>query len=103
MRESDGLAMSSRNALLKPAERETAAGLFRLLEDLAKAIASDAPVIPAVDRMVLDLKLSGFGPVDYVAYVDGESLEPLDRFREGGRLIAAAFLGGVRLIDNLPV
>jgi pantoate--beta-alanine ligase len=53
--------------------------------------------------MIRDLSQSGFGPIDYVAYVDSETLEPLDRFREGGRLLAAGFLGKVRLIDNLAV
>ena len=57
----------------------------------------------AIERAVAGLKQAGFGPVDYLAYVDGDSLEPLDRYREGGRLIAAAFLGGVRLIDNISV
>jgi pantothenate synthetase len=39
--------------------------------------------------------------VDYLALVDGESLAAIDRKREGGRLIAAAQLGSVRLLDNL--
>jgi pantoate--beta-alanine ligase len=103
VRESDGLAMSSRNSLLSPAERERAPTLFRLLAQLAKVIASDAPVSPAVEQMVQDLKQDGFDSVDYVAYVDGETLEPLTQFREGGRLLAAAFLGSVRLIDNIAV
>jgi pantoate--beta-alanine ligase len=103
VRESDGLAMSSRNSLLSPAERERAPALFRLLVQLAKAIASDAPISFAVEKMVHDLKQDGFDSVDYVAYVDGETLEPLTQFREGGRLLAAAFLGSVRLIDNIAV
>jgi pantoate--beta-alanine ligase len=103
MRESDGLAMSSRNALLSAENREIAPRLFSLLGDLASAIARDVPAGPEIGKTIDKLKLSGFGPVDYVAYVDGESLEPLDHFREAGRLIAAAFLGDVRLIDNLPV
>lgn len=102
-RERDGLAMSSRNALLSPLERERAPDLYRRLSDLADSIASGAPVMPAIDATISDLERTGFGPVDYIAYVDGETLEPMDRFREGGRLVAAAFLGRVRLIDNLPV
>ena len=103
VRESDGLAMSSRNVLLSPAEREKAPGLFRLLEGLANAIARGEPVAGLMERTIHDLDRNGFGPVDYVAYVDEATLEPMDRFHEGGRLLAAAFLGKVRLIDNLAV
>ena len=103
VRESDGLAMSSRNALLDPAERAKAPALFRLLRELARAVAKGESAVPLIERMIRDLSQSGFGPIDYVAYVDSETLEPLDRFREGGRLLAAGFLGKVRLIDNLAV
>ncbi|HEU0310547.1 MAG TPA: pantoate--beta-alanine ligase [Sphingomicrobium sp.] len=103
VREEDGLAMSSRNALLSEDDRRIAAGLFSQLSDLGTAIAGGAPVGPLIDRCIDDLKEAGFGPVDYVAYVDGASLEPLECYRTGGRLIAAAFLGNVRLIDNISV
>jgi pantoate--beta-alanine ligase len=103
VRDGDGLAMSSRNALLSPAEREKALALFRLLVDLADAIAGGEAVRPLIEKTVRNLSRNGFGPIDYVAYVDGATLEPLDRFHKGGRLLAAAFLGKVRLIDNLAV
>jgi pantoate--beta-alanine ligase len=103
VREDDGLAMSSRNLLLAPAEREQAPTLFRVLGDLSDVIAEDRPVAPAVESAIDALRQSGFGPIDYIAYVDGETLDPLDCYREGGRLIAAASLGSVRLIDSLEV
>ena len=103
IRESDGLAMSSRNALLSAEDREKAAGLSRSLNELASAIVSGEAVASAIDHCIDELKTGGFGPIDYVAYVDGDSLEPLGRYRAGGRLIAAAFLGNVRLIDNISV
>jgi pantoate--beta-alanine ligase len=103
MRESDGLAMSSRNALLSSKNREKAPRLFSLLADLANAIAREGAAPILIERTVESLKQNGFGPVDYLAYVDGETLEPLDRYLKGGRLIAAAFLGNVRLIDNVAV
>ncbi len=103
IREPDHLAMSSRNALLSPEERERAPSLTWLLGDVANAIARGVDVRPVLDRAVDNLKRAGFGPIDYIAYVDGDSLEPLDRYRSGGRLIAAAFLGNVRLIDNIRV
>ena len=103
IRESDGLAMSSRNALLLAAERERAAGIYWLLGDAAGAISHGGKPGPAIEMAIRNMRENGFGPIDYVAYVDGDSLEPLDEFREGGRLIAAAFLGKVRLIDNIRV
>ena len=103
VRESDGLAMSSRNTLLTPAERERAPTLFRALGELGQAIADGRPIAPAIETAVEDLRQNGFGRVDYIAYVDGDTLEPLGSYRKGGRLIAAAFLGTVRLIDNIPV
>lgn len=103
VRESDGLAMSSRNALLSAEDREIAPRLFSLLGDLASAIARGAPAGPEIGRAIDKLKQSGFGPIDYLAYVDGQTLELLNEYKEGGRLIAAAFLGSVRLIDNLGV
>jgi pantoate--beta-alanine ligase len=103
VREGDGLAMSSRNALLSPEEREKAPRLFELLGAVAEAIGGGADSRPVIERAIDRLHHAGFGPIDYVAYVDGDSLEPLDRYREGGRLIAAAFLGKTRLIDNISV
>ena len=101
VREPDGLAMSSRNALLGTADRAKAPALFRELGGLAEAIAGgknvDSSVLSAIDNLIHN----GFGPVDYVAYVDAQTLAPMANYREGGRLIAAAFLGSVRLIDNL--
>jgi len=103
IREKDRLAMSSRNALLSQEARETAPALFRLLGELAGAIAEGADPANEIGRMIGRLGEAGFGPIDYVAYVDGDSLEPLDHYQDGGRLIAAAYLGGVRLIDNMRV
>ena len=103
IREQDGLAMSSRNALLDPDRRGRASAMFRLLGELARSIIDGEAIDPAIERCKRWLAESGFGPIDYVAYVDGDSLEPLDSFRDGGRLIAAAFLGDVRLIDNVSV
>jgi pantoate--beta-alanine ligase len=103
VRENDGLAMSSRNALLNEDERSRAPALAQSLENAAMAIGRGEDVSSALDRIRDDLGKAGFGPVDYVAYVDGDSLEPLDEFGDGGRLITAAFLGKVRLIDNMRV
>ena len=103
VRENDGLAMSSRNVLLSADERSRAPGLARALEQAGTEIGRGGDVSAALERAAADAGRAGFGPIDYLAYVDADSLEPLQEFREGGRLIAAAFLGGVRLIDNVRV
>jgi pantoate--beta-alanine ligase len=103
IREENGLAMSSRNALLSEEERGMAPAMFRLLGEAAEEIGRGGDPGLATERAMAGLIRTGFGPVDYLAFVDGDSLEPLDRYRAGGRLIAAAFLGKVRLIDNMSV
>ena len=103
VRESDGLAMSSRNALLSADERSKAPSLFAQLKEVADAIIGGAAVDFATKSAADNLLRNGFGPVDYVAYVDGQTLEPIGEYCAGGRLIAAAFLGRVRLIDNIAV
>jgi len=103
VRDSDGLAMSSRNALLSPQERAKAPSLFQQLSKLAEAISGGLSADSATKSATDNLIRNGFGPVDYVAYVDGQTLEPIGKYREGGRVIAAGFLGSVRLIDNVAV
>jgi len=103
VREVDGLAMSSRNALLSAEERERAPRLHEALAKAAGEIADGGSVEGALSAAKKTIAETGFGRVDYLAYVDGATLDPLDKHREGGRLIAAAFLGKVRLIDNLRV
>lgn len=103
VREDDGLAMSSRNALLAAADRARAHKLPKVLDEAGRRIAGGQPVGAVLDESLESLSDAGFGPVDYVAYVDGATLDPIDNYRDGGRLIAAAFLGNVRLIDNISV
>lgn len=103
VRAADGLALSSRNALLGEEQRHAAVALPNALTAAAAAIAGGDGVGDALDRAVASLSDAGFGPVDYVAYVDADTLEPLETAHPNGRLIAAAFLGKIRLIDNIRV
>ena len=77
--------------------------LARALEQAATAIGRGDDLSQALSSARSEIGRAGFGPIDYLAYVDAHSLEPLEKFRDGGRLIAAAFLGKVRLIDNMRV
>jgi len=103
VRAEDGLALSSRNALLGEADRRTAVALSAALQAAAADMARGAPVGAALNDAIRSVKKAGFGPIDYIAYVDDATLEPLEQAKPGGRLIAAAFLGEIRLIDNIRV
>ena len=101
LREADGLAMSSRNRFLDADERRRAPALHRCLLRTAAAI-FDGDAVPVVlDTAREDLILRGF-VVDYLALVDGPSLRAIETPAPGSRLIAAARLGSVRLLDNVP-
>ncbi len=102
VREPDGLALSSRNRFLSADERAVAPLLHATLAHAAARISDGAPILPALDAAKLTLQDAKFTP-DYVTLVGAETLEPLDMFTKPARLIAAARLGSVRLLDNLPV
>jgi pantoate--beta-alanine ligase len=104
IREADGLAMSSRNRFLSAGDRATAPMLLRVMTEAVQAITFGAPV-PATLAAGLDtLRGKGFAP-DYLALVEAETLKPLAARRPDGpmRLVAAARLGTVRLLDNIAV
>ncbi len=100
-REDDGLALSSRNAYLMPEDRARAVALPRALGAAARTIGEGGDREGALAQARESLTAAGF-EVDYVALVDGESLgEPIAD--KPMRLLAAARIGGTRLIDNIPV
>jgi pantoate--beta-alanine ligase len=102
VRELDGLALSSRNRYLNPEDRARAPLLLRSLTTTVARLRAGDQVAAALDDARESLREQGFG-VDYFELVDGPSLAPLDTPRSGARLIAAARLGGVRLLDNVSV
>jgi len=103
VREPDGLALSSCNASLSPAERSTAPLLFRVLSRIARAVAAGAVAAPPLAAGRAELLQAGFDPVQYLELCDAETLLPLARAERPARLLAAAYLGKTRLIDNVPV
>jgi len=102
-RDTDGLALSSRNAYLSSDQRAAAVAFPQTLQAAMKAIAGGADVAEALAKAEADIVAGGFDSVDYVALADAESLERLDVFRRPARLLAAARIGKTRLIDNYPV
>lgn len=103
VRDDDGLALSSRNAYLSVEERARALALPRALAEAAEGIAEGQDVATALAKAKRNLEQAGFAPIDYVALVDSETLEPLGAASGQMRLIAAATIGRTRLIDNLAV
>ncbi|HET7710129.1 MAG TPA: pantoate--beta-alanine ligase [Sphingomicrobium sp.] len=103
VRDADGLALSSRNAYLGADERRRALVLPEALQTAARSIRGGGSVAQSLAAARSALGDAGFARVDYLALVDAATLEPLDRPQGEMRLIAAATIGGTRLIDNLPV
>jgi pantoate--beta-alanine ligase len=100
VREPDGLAMSSRNAYLTPAERAVAPVLHRTLQDCARRISAGSPL----ERVLADgrktIAAAGF-VLDYLEARHADTLAPVRaRGDEPIRLLVAARLGKTRLIDN---
>ena len=102
-READGLARSSRNVRLSPEARRVAAALPRVMAAVAAAIRAGMAVQAALAVGRRDLEQAGFERLDYLELCDARTLEPLDELTGEGRLLAAAWAGGVRLIDNIAV
>ena len=103
MRENDGLALSSRNAYLSPAERKTAPILFKTIGEVASGLAQGRGCDDAAEAGRFKLEAAGFR-VDYVAVRDPDTLKPLSGpVKPGARVLAAAYLGKTRLIDNVAV
>jgi pantoate--beta-alanine ligase len=102
-READGLARSSRNGYLSPAERAEAPRLHRTLQALAQAVRGGQRDFDALERAAIDeLRRHGWAP-DYVAVRRRADLQPPPAADEPLVVLAAARLGTTRLIDNLEI
>jgi pantoate--beta-alanine ligase len=103
VREADGLAMSSRNAYLKPDERKIAGRLNAILKDAIMRLRNGAPVVETEAHARAALLEAGFSSVDYVAVRDADTLSTISDIARPARILAAAKVGGTRLIDNMAV
>jgi pantoate--beta-alanine ligase len=104
VRESDGLALSSRNQYLSPEARAQAAALPRAMREAIAALVSGSAVAPTLAALEAHLLQAGFDRVDYASLADAASLASLDALGEApARLLVAARIGGTRLIDNMAV
>lgn len=103
VREADGLAMSSRNARLSEAGRGIAPALHREMQRAAEAMRAGVPVAAALEQAAAAVQAAGFEAVDYLDLRSADLLEPMTALNGPARLLAAATLDGVRLIDNIAV
>jgi pantoate--beta-alanine ligase len=104
VREADGLALSSRNAYLRPDERHAATVLYRALEGARAAIArGERDALRLTAAMRETLRAEPLADPDYVELVDAETLEPVTRLRGACLALLAARFGAARLIDNLLI
>lgn len=105
VREADGLALSSRNARLSAADRATAPALHAALSAAARRLRDGAPVASVLESARAAIVADGFEQVEYLDLRHPDTLTPLDALAPGepARLLAAAWLGPVRLIDNVAV
>ncbi len=104
VRDADGLALSSRNAYLSPAERRAAAAIPRALEAAQQAVAKgehDAARLEARVRAILEAE--PLVSIDYVAVADAGCFEPVSALAGTCYVLLAAFIGSTRLIDNLLI
>lgn len=103
VRERDGLALSSRNRYLSPAERQAAPILYRTLREAAAKIGAAAPIAEALKQAREAIPHAGL-ELDYFEARNADTLEPLKgAASEPIRLLAAARIGATRLIDNIAV
>lgn len=103
LREDDGLAMSSRNVRLSDKGRALAPVLFQTLSETAAQIDSGNEVISAIQLAEKKLLDAGFEGIDYLEMRSADDLSPMTKLDRPARLFVAAFLDGVRLIDNVVV
>lgn len=99
-RDADGLALSSRNQYLTAEERRTASTVYRVLRSVAEAVSAGADAAEPVTRGLAELKEAGFRP-DYLEVRSEQSLQLPAADERELVVLAAAWLGRARLIDNL--
>ncbi len=102
VRESGGLAMSSRNAYLSPAERQKALVIPRSLKKAQELVKKGVRGCSRIAESVKEVLVSADPQsIDYVAIVDPRSLQPLNRINKQALLLVAVKIGKARLIDNI--
>lgn len=103
VREADGLALSSRNVRLSPAERAVAPKLPSVLLEAAERLAHGSPVLPTLAEARVAILAAGYRDVEYLELRDEADLRAMTSLEQPARLLVAAWLGDTRLIDNVTI
>lgn len=103
IRDADGLALSSRNARLSDEARAIAPSLYWAMVAATADIRDGEPVDEVLEEARDTVLGAGFDKIEYLELRTAEMLDPMETFDGPARLLAAAWLDGVRLIDNIPV
>jgi pantoate--beta-alanine ligase len=101
VRETDGLALSSRNVRLSTAERQAAPRLASMLFEAGRQIAGGAPISRTLSGARAAILAAGYQQVEYLELRTEDDLKPMQVLDRPARLLAAAWLGETRLIDNV--
>ncbi|HEV2483794.1 MAG TPA: pantoate--beta-alanine ligase [Puia sp.] len=100
VREADGLAMSSRNVRLDPGQRSRSAAIYKALQAIRGGW--PGPLVLLVQKATETLEKAGFR-IDYVSIADRNTLQPVADGSKNAVVLIAAFMGEVRLIDNMEL
>jgi pantoate--beta-alanine ligase len=109
LRDPDGMAMSSRNQYLSPAERQRglsiSKGLFAAESDFKQGVRQASRLVTMIQNMLLDGGVQGKVPmqIDYIAAVDVKTLRTVEIINEPTVIAVAARVGNTRLIDNIII
>ena len=104
IRETDGLALSSRNQYLNTTERADAIALSRALRDAKECVtAGETSPAKLISLATESIAAKQSARIDYISIVDGETFEPLEIVRSNARMLLAVFIGNTRLIDNISL
>lgn len=104
LRETSGLALSSRNLRLSEKDKEAATAIYRSLQMIRNEL-RPGNLEPLITRAVAKIRAAGFEQIDYVSIASAQDLSEVRDWDGHSPLVAlvAAFISGVRLIDNLPL
>jgi len=103
IRDMDGLALSSRNALLTPDQRKAAPCIYKVLKEAATRIAAGGDIKEITIWAAEQIDRNPFLETEYIEVAEPHALRSVDKLTEQNRIFAAVRCGKVRLIDNLPI
>jgi pantoate--beta-alanine ligase len=101
IRETDGLAMSSRNIYLSQNERKYALCLSHSLYTSKELVKSNVSDLKLFKDKIFEIIKSSFGIIDYVAFIDNDTFTPVSEVNSNTRILLAVKIGNTRLIDNM--